>query len=169
MSAGLTVEICNNSDGWESALPEAAAVLRRAAESAWRSAGPVTAPGENEVSIALADDALLRRLNREYRGKDKATNVLSFPADDTGAPDRARLLGDVVLALETVQREAAERSKPLADHVSHLVVHGMLHLLGRDHETEKQAADMEAQEIEILAGIGVADPYAAVEENADRT
>lgn len=168
MSATLTVEICRNSDAWDSALPDAASVLRRAAESAWQSAGSDAAPGDAEVSVALADDALLRSLNQDYRGMDEATNVLSFPADDAGTPGRPRLLGDVVLALGTVQREAAERSMALADHVSHLMVHGMLHLLGRDHETDVQAAAMEALEIEILAGLGVANPYTFTADTADQ-
>ena len=168
MSRGLTIDISRTSDGWDSALPDTETVIRRAAESAWESGSAGDRSADAEVSVALADDALVRKLNRDYRGKDRPTNVLSFPAEDSGAPGRARLLGDVVLALETVRREAADRSKPLADHVSHLVVHGMLHLLGRDHETETQAAAMEALEIEILAGLGVADPYAAVGDAADR-
>lgn len=168
MSSGLTVDISRAADGWDPALPEADAVIRRAAESAWESARARGESEQAEVSIMLADDALVRKLNRDYRGKDRPTNVLSFPAEDSGAPGRARLLGDVVLALETVRREAADRSKPLSDHVSHLVVHGMLHLLGRDHETETQAAAMEALEIEILAGLGVDNPYLVVEDAADR-
>ena len=168
MSGNLTIDISRSSDGWDSALPEAETVIRRAAESAWESGTAGDRSGDAEVSVALADNALVRKLNRDYRGKDKPTNVLSFPAEDGGAPGRARLLGDVVLALETVRREAAERSKPLPDHVSHLVVHGILHLLGRDHETETQAAAMEALEIEILAGLGVENPYLTVEGAADR-
>ena len=167
MTGGLTTDISVVSGGWDSMLPEVEAVVRRAAESTWTSESDgVTADGA-EVSVALADDATMRTLNLKYRGKDMPTNVLAFPAEDSGAAGRARLLGDVVLAFETVQREAAERSRPLADHVSHLVVHGMLHLLGRDHETDVQAAAMEALEIAILNGLGVTNPYAAV-ENANQ-
>lgn len=106
--------------------------------------------------VALADDATVRVLNRQWRQQDKATNVLSFPA---ASPARAETLGDIVLALETVEREAAEQGIPFAHHLQHLVVHGLLHLLGLDHETEAQAREMEAIEVEVLAGLDVADPY----------
>ena len=116
-----------------------------------------------EVSLVFTDDAEQRILNRDYRQRDRATNVLSFPnmADDTGAPaGLPRLLGDVVLARETIAREAAEQGKSLADHSTHLVVHGTLHLLGYDHDEAAEAAAMEALEIAILAALGIADPYA---------
>jgi probable rRNA maturation factor len=100
----------------------------------------------------LADDALQRRLNRDFRGRDKSANVLSFE----GAPAS---LGDVVLALETVASEAESQGKSLADHVAHLVVHGVLHLMGYEHRTSAQARRMERLEIAILAGLGIADPY----------
>jgi probable rRNA maturation factor len=116
-----------------------------------------------ELSLVLADDATVRRLNHEYRGKDSATNVLSFPP----AFDDETLLGDVVLAEETVRREAVEQGKARADHATHLVVHGCLHLLGYDHEDDEEARRMEALEVEILATLGVADPYQEVEFQAD--
>jgi probable rRNA maturation factor len=168
LTGGLTVDISFVSGGWESTLPEVETVVRRAAGSTWKAERDGAVADGAEVSVALADDAMMHKLNRDYRGKDMPTNVLAFPAEDSGAAGRARLLGDVVLAFETVQREAAERSKPLADHVSHLVVHGMLHLLGCDHETDAHAAAMEALEIAILNGLGVANPYAALENAADR-
>lgn len=168
MTGRLTIDLNTISGGWNVALPGVAAVVRRAVESTWAAEGADTAADGAEISVALADDATSRRLNREYRGTDAATNVLAFPAGDGGGAGRPRLLGDVVLALETVEREAAARSRPLADHVSHLVVHGVLHLLGRDHETEAEATAMEAEEIAILAGLGVANPYVAVEGAADR-
>jgi probable rRNA maturation factor len=168
LTAGLTIDISSVSGAWESAVPEAEAVIRRAAESTWKREHAGGAAGGAEVSVALADDAMMRELNRQYRGKDMPTNVLAFPTDDAGAPGRARLLGDIVLAFETVRGEAAERSRPLADHISHLVVHGMLHLLGRDHKTDTQAAAMEALETAILAGLGVANPYGVVEDATDR-
>jgi probable rRNA maturation factor len=117
-----------------------------------------------EVTVVLGSDALVRRLNRTYRGKDAPTNVLSFPyqrppgaAADAGA---GAYLGDVVLAAETVRREAAERGIEPRHHVQHLVVHGLLHLLGHDHDTDAAAEEMEGLETEVLATIGLADPYA---------
>ena len=113
----------------------------------------------------LGDDALLRRLNRQWRHKDKPTNVLSFPARDATSraaapPAGAPLpLGDVILAFGTVAGEAAAQGKTLADHLAHLVVHGVLHLLGFDHAEGAAAARMEALETTVLAGMGVADPY----------
>lgn len=111
-----------------------------------------------ELSLVLTDDDAIRDLNREHRGKDKATNVLSFPGFD---PDEAPepLLGDIVIAYETVAREAADEGKPIAAHFSHLVVHGMLHLFGYDHETADDAEVMEAEERRVLARLGIADPY----------
>jgi probable rRNA maturation factor len=160
MKGGLVIEIGRSSDGWAGALPDAEALLRRAAEATWRAAGS----GVAELSILLSDDGEIQALNRDYRGKDQPTNVLSFPAGDVGTEGRPRLLGDVVLALETLKREAATQSKPLANHMSHLTVHGVLHLLGHDHETETQATAMEALETEILRGLGITDPYAATDE-----
>ncbi len=114
-----------------------------------------------EASVVLGDDALLRALNRSYRGKDAPTNVLSFPFQAPPGADLSGYLGDVVLAAETLRREAAEQNMPVAHHFRHLVVHGFLHLLGFDHETDAGAAVMERVEVEILAVLGIADPYAA--------
>lgn len=114
--------------------------------------------------MVLADDRLVRSLNREYRGRDTATNVLSFAGlDGPAEPGTPRLLGDVVLARETVVREACEQGKTPADHLAHLVVHGVLHLLGYDHQTTTQAETMEDLERAVLAGLGVADPYLSPE------
>lgn len=121
--------------------------------------------GPAELSVVLADDALVHRLNREYRGKDKPTNVLSFALTEADEPEPGEgapvLLGDVILAFETVEREAVEQNKTPADHMTHLVVHGVLHLLGYDHETDDEAEEMEALETRLLATLGIADPYAA--------
>lgn len=160
MSGELTIEIGRSAKGWDAVLPDVEAILNRAAIAAWSAAGSGTA----ELSIQLTDDAEIRTLNRDYRGKDKPTNVLSFPAGDEGAAGRVRLLGDIVLAQETIEREATAQAKTLADHLSHLTIHGVLHLLGHDHETETQATAMEALETEILRGLGIADPYAVTDE-----
>ena len=123
--------------------------MRRAARAALSAAKHRP---HGELCLVLADDALQRKLNHDFRGRDKPTNVLSFE----GAPVS---LGDVVLALETIAGEAETQGKSLADHVAHLVVHGVLHLMGVDHQTGGQARRMERLETEILAGLGIADPY----------
>jgi probable rRNA maturation factor len=116
-----------------------------------------------EISVRIVDEDESRGLNREYREKDRPTNVLSFAADiGSYAPDEAaRPLGDIVICAPVVEREALEQGKALVDHWTHLIVHGTLHLLGFDHEGEAEAMEMEAVEREILAARGVADPYAA--------
>ncbi|MFD1624635.1 rRNA maturation RNase YbeY [Azospirillum griseum] len=128
--------------------------------------------GPAELSLVLADNALVQQLNRDYRGKDKPTNVLSFALTEAEEPDPEEgapvLLGDVILAYETVQREAAEQNKSPDDHLSHLVMHGVLHLLGYDHETDDEAEEMEALETRLLASLGIADPYADNHEPPDQ-
>ena len=111
---------------------------------------------EGSVAVLLADDEAVGELNREWRGKDGPTNVLSFPA----APSAAPHLGDIALAYETCAREAVEQGKALEHHLTHLVAHGVLHLLGWDHQTDAEADRMEALERDILARLGVPDPYA---------
>jgi len=111
--------------------------------------------------VVLGDDALVRALNGTYRGKDKPTNVLSFPFQVPPGGVRDGTLGDVVLAVETVAREATERRVQPVHHLQHLVVHGLLHLLGFEHATDSEAEDMERLESEILAMLGIADPYAS--------
>src|SRR5271155_5245253 len=113
-----------------------------------------------EISLCLADDAQLRALNLRWRGVDKPTNVLSFPASPPGRRAESITLGDIALAYETLAREASELGVPLADHYRHLVAHGFLHLIGYDHETVKEAERMEALETRIMARLGAADPYA---------
>ncbi len=115
-----------------------------------------------EISLVFADDAFVRSLNKEYRGKDKPTNVLSFPQmepEETFAPQHFISLGDIILAEETVSREAAEQDKPLDAHISHLIVHGTLHLLGYDHIDDEEAEKMESLEIKILSTLGIKNPY----------
>jgi probable rRNA maturation factor len=113
-----------------------------------------------ELSLLFTDDAHIQALNREWRGKDKATNVLSFPAFDIGPDDALPpMLGDIVLARETILSEAALEQKPFEHHLTHLMVHGLLHLLGYDHETEDEADEMEAIERLVLAKLAIPDPY----------
>ncbi|WP_236823675.1 rRNA maturation RNase YbeY [Blastochloris viridis] len=133
-------------------------MVARAAEAAF--AAVPDAPTPAEVSIALVDDAAIRQLNRDFRGKDQPTNVLSFPAPPFGVPGAPVLLGDIAVAFETSAAEAAAEAKSISDHLSHLVVHGVLHLLGFDHLDTEDAEHMEAAERDILAALGIADPYA---------
>jgi len=129
--------------------------LRRAARLAWVH-GVGKSPTRNRFTILLTDDVKLKSLNLEFRGKDKPTNVLSFPAQGTGA-----YLGDVAVAFGVTEREAMDAGKSFAAHATHLVVHGVLHLLGYDHERAREARIMEPLEIEILAELRIANPYVA--------
>lgn len=143
------------------------ALAAQAVLAALAGAGADFAGTPVEVSVRLTDDAEMQRLNNDYRGKDKPTNVLSFPMHapetlarwaETGQTDL--LLGDLALGQETVQREAAEKGITVEAHVAHLLVHGTLHLLGHDHLDDASAEAMEALETRILAGLGLDDPYA---------
>ena len=152
-----TTEVAVTSDQWLAAVTEPEAICRRAVAAVLAR----EAVGPSEVSVLLADDRLIAELNRDYRGIDRPTNVLSFPAGSTErAPGQAHiLLGDVVVAVETARREAAAQGRSAADHLAHLVVHGTLHLLGYDHEEDDEAEVMERREVELLSGLGIADPY----------
>ena len=158
------VEFVATSPGWRAALPARSLARETIAVAAAESGVPLRRGAE--LCVHLADDAHVRALNARWRGLDKPTNVLSFPAADPTGIGRARLLGDVVLAFETVAGEAAEAGKPLADHYRHLVAHGFLHLIGFDHQRDSDAARMEAIETRVLARLGVADPY-RVDEAAE--
>jgi probable rRNA maturation factor len=115
---------------------------------------------ETEVAVMLTDDARIRELNREWRGQDKPTNVLSFPAAQSpGETPQPLMLGDIAIAFETTRSEAETEGKPFQNHLSHLAIHGFLHLLGYDHLDDDEAEEMEALEREILASLGIADPY----------
>ena len=154
----FSVEVSVHCDAWLAACPEAEALAAAAARAALsRAAGRL--PGI--LGLVLTDDAEQQELNRTYRGRDAPTNVLAFAIGDPAPVGSAVLLGDVVLAFATVEREATEQHKPLADHLRHLVVHGVLHLLGFDHQSAAEAEVMEAREVEILANLGVPDPYRA--------
>ena len=125
---------------------------------AWIEAIPELRRRRAEVNILVVDAKEGRRYNRQFRGKDYATNVLSFPYEPLPG-EKTPLLGDLVICAPVVAREAAEQGKRLRDHYAHLTVHGVLHLLGHDHETDSEAAKMEALERRILASLGIADPY----------
>ena len=163
------IPVSRSGGDWDASLPGATALAERAAVATLTAAAddPATLGGA-EVSILLADDATLRRLNRDYRGRDRATNVLAFPNMAPGSvppPGLALALGDLALAWETLCREAAAQGKPLAAHFSHLVVHGTLHLLGHDHEAEAEARVMEDLERGILGSLGLPDPYQILEDD----
>ena len=155
------IEISLRDSAWSTALPEAAAVARRAASAALEAEADL--PGRVELSVVLADDAFVRTLNRDYRGQDRATDVLSFPVHEPPRFDppgeMPLMLGDVVLARETVQRDSASTGIGLADRVSHLVVHGVLHLLGHDHDEPVAERRMRALESRTLLALGLSDPY----------
>ena len=150
----LAVDIVVESPLWK-AQRGVDAMLRRALTTA-----AAVVPSEGELAVLLTDDAGIRALNRDWRGKDTATNVLSFPAKEARSARRApRLLGDIVVAYETVAREAAAEGKPFMHHLAHLAVHGFLHLVGYDHEANEDADAMEGLEIAILGRLDVPDPY----------
>jgi probable rRNA maturation factor len=140
-------------------LPRARALARETIAAAVAESG-LAGEGGAEVSLCLADDARLQALNLRWRGFDKPTNVLSFPAAPPGRGAESTTLGDIALSYETLAREANELSAPLADHYRHLVAHGFLHLIGYDHGSDEEAERMEALESRIMARLGAADPYA---------
>jgi probable rRNA maturation factor len=155
----LSIDVVKSSPLWR-ALPGVENLARRAIEASREASGAQILDGA-EVSVRLANDAQIRALNAQWRGVDNPTNVLSFPAAPLGKTAVAPMLGDIVVAFETAEREAAQESKTFADHVAHLVVHGFLHLLGFDHQIAFEADRMEALETSILAQLEIADPYAA--------
>lgn len=152
-------------------------IVRAAAEAAIAGADladedeePPSSPSQARyaLSVLMTDDEAVRLLNRDWRGKDSPTNVLSFPSDMPVIPGEPDFLGDIALARETLEREATLDGKPLDDHLRHLVVHGVLHLLGYDHIEKAEAEEMETTETRILAGLGVPDPYAGTDALDDR-
>lgn len=162
-SSSLEIAVSIHDAAWLEAFGDLEARAGAAVRTALECAGgdTVTGTAPLEVSLVFTDDAEQQSLNGTWRGKDRPTNVLSFPnMDEHEAAGAPRLLGDVVLARETVLREAAEQGKSPANHTLHLVVHGLLHLLGHDHEAPEEAAAMEALERSILARLDIPDPYA---------
>jgi probable rRNA maturation factor len=151
------IEVEVEDAAWTAAEPRAEALARAAAAAVFGRLGPPA--DEAHLVVLLTDDAAVRELNGRFRGQDKPTNVLSFPA----ASNPEGHLGDLALAYGVCAREAAEQGKTLAAHLQHLVAHGVLHLLGYDHMTEPEAREMEDLERAVLAGLGIADPYAPAE------
>jgi probable rRNA maturation factor len=154
-------EVLVVADCWRNE-PRAEAVIQRAIAAAAEAVDDDVA--DAELAVMLTDDSGIRTLNANWRGIDKPTNVLSFPALQPEGPrasdDPPRMLGDIAIAYETMHQEASNERKPFDHHLSHLAVHGFLHLIGYDHETDDDAQTMEALEQEILAQLGIPDPYA---------
>ena len=146
----LTIDVLVASDRWKDAQ-KPQSIVRRAVR---RAASALSTRG-TEIGIVLTDDSAIRALNRDWRGIDAATNVLSFPTENAAA----KHLGDIVLGFETIAREARSQRKPFAHHLAHLAVHGFLHLAGYDHERPKEALEMERTEREILRQLAIPDPY----------
>lgn len=161
VSEELTVDVDVRIPRWSTINADPAGFSAGILCDVWQDVAPDDAL--YEVSVVLGDDALLQQLNADYRGKDKPTNVLSFPSDllqeNTLPPGEVIPLGDIILSLDTLTREAADLDIDVADHFTHLLVHGMLHLMGFDHEQDDDAEQMEALETDILARMGIADPY----------
>ena len=149
-----TVDVDVEASAWTDAVPDAEDVVDRAVQTAMTYADPP--PEAANVTVLLADDAAVAALNEQFRGKDGPTNVLSFPSPAN--PEGH--LGDLALAYETCAREAEAQGKPLAAHLTHLVAHGVLHLLGFDHQDDAEAEAMETIERAALAQLGLPDPYA---------
>jgi len=154
---GLTLEI-----GVAAGAAKLDAKLPALIAAAITAANQAAGPAQGAVTVVVDDDERIRTLNKLWRGFDKPTNVLSFPSPDT-QPGPERTLGDIAISYETAAREAVAEDKSFADHMAHLSVHGFLHLLGYDHESDDDAEEMEALERVILARIGVSDPYVAHE------
>ncbi len=149
------VEISIEAPAWE-AVAGLEALTEKVVRQSEALSGVELAP-DCELSVAFCDDATIRGLNARWRGEDKATNVLSFPTP--GSLERRPLLGDIVIAYETVDCEAKQQGKRFEDHLAHMIFHGFLHLIGYDHETTAQAEEMETLERKIATALGIADPY----------
>ncbi len=156
----VQVDIAIECEGW----PQEAELAAKAGSAFAAASGVLGWEEPFNVSLLFTDNAEIQTLNAKWRGKDKPTNVLSFPAGQSTVDDGVAFLGDIALALETVQHEALEEGKTFEHHLMHLLVHGFLHLCGYDHETgEAEAEEMETLERAILARLAIADPYALEE------
>ena len=147
------IDIIADSDLWLQ-QPDAERIVRMAVQTAARSIPAIKS--KFQVAVLLTDNAALQRLNRDFRNVDKPTNVLSFPSPQS---QTNQTLGDIAIAYETLIHEAGEENKPFSAHLSHLAIHGFLHLLGYDHESEAEAYAMERLETDILAALNIANPY----------
>lgn len=163
----LSIELSLETPEWETLFPNAETRLTAALQHAWRRLGPTLDRAPGELCLVLGDDSRSQALNAEFRGQDKPTNVLSFSDDADVFPGAPARLGDLYLALGVSRREAEEMNISLADHSVHLAVHGLLHLLGFDHQTDDEATIMEDWERDILGELGIADPYGSADGSDD--
>ena len=154
----ISIEIIDEAEGW-STLLERKAIIESAIFASMTEC-EVGLTSKLEITILLCNDEAIRELNRNFRNIDKPTNVLSFPLPQPEDNNLPYMLGDIAISFETVMREASDERKSLAAHTSHMAVHGFLHLLGFDHESDDEADEMESTEKRILARLGIADPYA---------
>lgn len=148
----LIIDIAQPCSDW----PDVSPLIAPAVEAAL---SEVDRPVIGELSVVLSDDAQVQQLNRDYRHKDRPTNVLSFPQTSGPVPPETGLMGDVIFARETIAREAADQGKRFEHHFVHLLIHGVLHLQGFDHQNDPDAEDMEAREVRALARLSIDNPY----------
>jgi probable rRNA maturation factor len=154
----VTVDVSNEFDRWPDGIPDIESFTTRVIAAALAGSN-VALQDHVEVSIVYCDDAFIHDLNKQWRSKDTPTNVLSFPLASGAALATTPMLGDIIISCETVIREAKDEGKTFADHLTHMLVHGALHLVGYDHEIDAEAEAMEALERVVLSQLGVGDPY----------
>jgi probable rRNA maturation factor len=169
----LELDVLIDEEAWKGCVPDAGARCREAARAAWVASAPAQPDPQQDpvtASLLLTSDERIRDLNRRFRGLDEPTDVLSFPAVEAdvlaaaGAEGPPPELGDIVIALQTTLADARREGRAVGDHLSHLVIHGMLHLLGYDHQGDEEATEMEALEVRILASLGIPDPYGRLDQ-----